>query len=695
MSFAPEDQLLLECARTRLDAAICRRVGELVRRPLDWDYVIETSVRHAIAPLVSHALHQVGAREDIGSFVPTAARANLDDLYRRSDTRNRVMLEALAEILDALGAAGVPVMALKDVQLVLDAYPDRALRPMGDLDLLIRKDDYAEAARCLRAVGFERRPPVDMPYTRRYASGQGFWRERDAVWLDLQWGVAQREWDLGEEGRFTYGVDRMWQTARPLSFDGRDLLGPSPDEMLFHLCLHLEGHEYSELILFTDIVELLRHVGAALDWERFRESVRLHSAESSVHYVLLLAQQLFGVALPDRLLHDFAPPYFQGDLFRPVFGNLTNLHLSLDEIRLVASPPQALLDEFELVVRRQAARARRLFVELDDLARAFVEAGSSPIALFGQLPPRLFPDPSIPAFNELHALILRGHEPQFETALRDAGFDIHDGGSYVSKRCTITSTDPILAGESVTLSIHGEEIPALGAALEQEENWTRSNRRAALRSLAARLRPRRIDDDEAHVRLLVHPLPPEDLAVVLLARAGKPEPGRLFRVCAVLAFLRRCPQPLDFGRLTQAAKRSNLEPSVTAAVGIVGAIEALGGQVGLDGLGREGSPARVLEFARYDLSSLEQRPALRDVYYFLLSFLAIDGVQAKARFFLRALFLPRGGLPVLPRLAVRLAAHSINSHRRRRATLADLSYWTRTTPSPESTHEQTWPARAT
>ena len=51
----------------------------------------------------------------------------------------------------------------------------------------------------------------------------------------------------------------------------------------FHLCLHLEGHIYSELVLFCDIAELVRRYREDLDWSALVDVTRRYRAESSVY----------------------------------------------------------------------------------------------------------------------------------------------------------------------------------------------------------------------------------------------------------------------------------------------------------------------------------------------------------------------------------------------------------------------------
>ena len=678
MRFAPEDQLLVECARTHLDDAARRRVAALVRGGLDWDYVVETSVRHAVAPLVSGALREVEASEELDGDIPSSAHAELADLYRRSESRSGAMLRAVGEIADAFTAESIDVIALKDVQLAAGVYPEPALRPLGDIDLLVRREELERAARLLPKLGFLPQPGADMPYTTRYASGRAFLRERDQAWVDLQWTVAQREWDLHGDATFAYRIDRMWASAERFTLDGHELLAPCPDEMLFHLCLHLEGHEYSELVLFSDLVELLRHHAASLDWLRFAETVRLHGAEASVGYALLLTQRLFGAELPRGLLRDLEGPYFQADLFGPVFGNLTSLHLSLDQIRLAASPPQELLDELEVVVRRQAARARRLFAELDAVARGFRASGGRVIAFTGRSPQRVFPDASVPAFDDVHALVLDEDARHVGGALRASGFAVTDGSVRGSKRCTVASSDPVLARDRAGLSIHVDVAREAGALVGGDDTLPYSNRRAALRSLAARLRAGAGADRDPAVRLVVHALPAAELAASLLARAGRRESGRLFRLGAVFEFLRRYQAPLDSGKVMDVARRTASEEAVAAGAQAVAALAGPEEGRVLQGLGAGArAPVKLLEFARYDAASLERSPAFRDAYFFVFSLLALRGLGARTRFLVRSLVLPDRGLPVVPRIAIQIATHVLTARAKPRPSLRDLSYWAR------------------
>ena len=78
----------------------------------------------------------------------------LEAAYRMNALRNTLMVRELAEVIQRLGAAGVPVMPLKGVALAASLYGDPTLRVCGDIDILVPRPLVGQAYHLLQAMGY-------------------------------------------------------------------------------------------------------------------------------------------------------------------------------------------------------------------------------------------------------------------------------------------------------------------------------------------------------------------------------------------------------------------------------------------------------------------------------------------------------------------------------------------------------------
>ncbi len=672
MGFLTEDRLLIQCSRVVMSTAARTAARSLLGQELDWNYILETSIRHNVSPLFYYGLIQV---EGADSLVPPAVLEALRTLLEGSRVRNQRLDRVVAEMVAAFGQAEIPLMGLKDLLLARIVYPDIGLRPMGDIDLLIHRADYERAAACMASLGFCPLPDADIPYTLKYAWAHHFRRPADDVWVDLQWNVMQLEWDTVGEANFDLEIERMWRGAERMAWGSYPLWAPRPEDMLFHLCMHLEGHRYGELVLFCDIAELLRDSGGRLDWQYIVEISNKYQVQSSMYYVLWMVQQLFQASLPPTLLPELRPAYFKAALFEPLFANLTTLHLSLDEIRLAVFPPHEVMARYETVVRQQAAAAMGLFRELERLSAAFVEAGGGALVWLGAPSQRTMPDPLLRPFEPLQCVIVESDLPLMRRALADCGLADAAGQPGGPKIVPLTSQDPLLADAPPRLALQVGVAAAAAALLPTGE--AESRKEMALRLVKARLRRRPPVEPQLDASIHIVALAPEEALLLLAARVGQQERDRLFGLCSLIEFLRWYRGPLDVQRIVTQARQRGLVPPVGAALQAVAALTdderlpAINLALGTTSV----PPLRILEWARYGPAALGQYAHFKGLFFFFLSLLSAEGLGARVRYLLRALLGGHGRRPLLPGLALRAAAGLLARRAERERTVTDLAYW--------------------
>jgi hypothetical protein len=195
------------------------------------------------------------------AFVAGAQQFRADYAVQVFEAENRLALAR--EVASAFAAERIEVVLIKGISYSGDLYPDRALRPMGDIDLLVRPEDRARGFRILEELGF-----VDGT-TGGATELHHAWqlsRSADRRSVDLHRNIVQ-PW------RSAIDLDEVWARAEPAT----DVPGARRlsriDQVLFHWA-HVARHElWVGLTGYVDSIRLVDRLSErerASLWERAR-----------------------------------------------------------------------------------------------------------------------------------------------------------------------------------------------------------------------------------------------------------------------------------------------------------------------------------------------------------------------------------------------------------------------------------------
>lgn len=209
-----------------------------------------------LAPRVAHLLEGCGPDD-----VAVGARPMADWLrrqLRQNRERMRRFSDDLAGILAGAATAGVPVMPLKGSVIAFTHDRDPGLRPMADLDLLVRPADEPGLRVVLESLGYRL---VDASDPRHRTFG----RPSDAVvawdgthpdnprWVEVHTQVRRSVW------RHRRGVDAtsyLWSAGREATLLGQPawLLHDAAllSDVAAHATHHL-GHGFGTLLQWLDV----------------------------------------------------------------------------------------------------------------------------------------------------------------------------------------------------------------------------------------------------------------------------------------------------------------------------------------------------------------------------------------------------------------------------------------------------------
>jgi hypothetical protein len=122
-----------------------------------WNQLLYEAEQQGLAPLLYHHSKQIDFQ------FPQDFRRLLHSLYLRSRQANTVRNRAVAEILTRYHAADIPVLAIKGIALCNFLYEEPGLRPMRDMDLLVRESDLDAAQAILLDLEYLPAEQHDIP----------------------------------------------------------------------------------------------------------------------------------------------------------------------------------------------------------------------------------------------------------------------------------------------------------------------------------------------------------------------------------------------------------------------------------------------------------------------------------------------------------------------------------------------------
>jgi hypothetical protein len=298
LSLSPEESFLIEAIHHK-NALNCDYLGELYR-VLGDAHAYDLCMHNKVASIAYDALSYCG-------LSPT--NKWLDEYTSVSDRISEYM-EELDKTADLLAKQDIPLLALKNSGIARALYPRLGASPMGDIDVLVRKQDFRRAHEILVENGYvmKFRSPLEQENL-DYAE-QGGGAEYSVklpsgghLWFELQWRPVAGRWIRSDqEPTAEELVDRSH------SVDGSAVRLLSPEDNLLQVSLHTAKHTYVRapgFRLHTDVDRIVR--GMEIDWDRFVGLVINLQVKTAVFFSLAFARELLGTPIPLEVLERIKP----------------------------------------------------------------------------------------------------------------------------------------------------------------------------------------------------------------------------------------------------------------------------------------------------------------------------------------------------------------------------------------------------
>jgi len=160
---------------------------------------------------------------------------------------------ALADILENLARASIPIVVMRGLRTVESIYRDRSLRPFEDHDLLVLPEDRDQARTVLLRLGYEEQ-------------GWGLLR-RGGVIVDLHVDPLGAHRRPSRHAVFPFHLRSLFSRATTGLVAGAPSLVFEPEDELLLLAVHLVKHSFDRLVRLADVAHFVHQRRGDLDWD--------------------------------------------------------------------------------------------------------------------------------------------------------------------------------------------------------------------------------------------------------------------------------------------------------------------------------------------------------------------------------------------------------------------------------------------
>lgn len=226
-----------------------------------------------------------------GALARTPCYERLKGIYRYFHLRNNLIASAGRHALIGMLDAGMDVVLFKGIAISLKYHGNMAIRPMTDMDVLIRRESLAQAEELLRQYGYRYNYPEEKKITDVHshdyvnANNSGF---------DLHWYSLYESPHAGID-------DGVWERAEFIDWDGLVVKVMSPEDLLLTSIVSGVRDDPIRPHWIHDVATIVASE-PVIPWTKVWEEARKRHVREQVFFALNLVRGISKETIPETVL---------------------------------------------------------------------------------------------------------------------------------------------------------------------------------------------------------------------------------------------------------------------------------------------------------------------------------------------------------------------------------------------------------
>jgi hypothetical protein len=266
------------------------------RESIDWGALVRDAQIEGVASILYDLVRGQ-------ALVPRETEETLRLAYYETARRNLIRFHEVETVIARCNQRSIPVIVLKGAAFAETVYENIALRPMVDVDLLIREDDLPEALDVLTSMGYQRDENAGFSSLADVHANEITVRKpkvREST-IELHWSLF---WFPFYQQ--TVPMPWFWETRRAVTLRETPAWGLGLEAQIIHVCGHLLHHQATEdtyrLLWLYDIASLIHRYQADIDWDVLMDYGLRFNLVLPIRSVLMRVHELWNPPIPQVVI---------------------------------------------------------------------------------------------------------------------------------------------------------------------------------------------------------------------------------------------------------------------------------------------------------------------------------------------------------------------------------------------------------
>ncbi len=300
---SPTHKILIDLLNNKFEDAGLADIS-----PEIWPELVSEARRHRVAPLLYKKIKHAGAE----NIIPAETLNALRKQYLATAARNTILFSQLNELVAILNSKSIPVVLLKGAHLADFVYKDIALRPMSDIDILVKEEDLSEALQIVFDEGYQVMEKSNGEKEKNIKSSQYSIASDAKHFKTLIHSETKCVLEIhcnitSESSPFRISPSDLWLNSQKVELNDNSVFILSPDDLILHLCLHaayddLFGYGLGALY---DIAVTIKYYHKSIEWQRLWHRAVRWRTERCLEISLYFAKKCFESSFPEKMLEGF------------------------------------------------------------------------------------------------------------------------------------------------------------------------------------------------------------------------------------------------------------------------------------------------------------------------------------------------------------------------------------------------------